>query len=89
MTPSTDLKKPYEDVYDEILKQESVVQLEKSGLTLNNIAYTFVNMDEYEITKDIGSHFPLPKWLKDKKAIINPLTKDDYCLKTCNNYCPK
>ena len=52
----------------------------KSGFTLDKIMHLYINFLKLALTRG-GSYTELPKWLKSKKAVINPQNKDKECFK--------
>ena len=47
----------------------------ESGFTLDNIMQLYINFHRLVLTRG-SSYTELPKWLKSKKAVINPQNKD-------------
>ena len=47
----------------------------KCGFTLDKIIHLYVNFHRLVLTRG-GSYTELPKWLKSKKAVINPQNKE-------------
>ena len=43
----------------------------ESGFTLDKIMHLYINFHRLALTLD-GSYTELPKWIKSKKAVINP-----------------
>ena len=55
-------------------------QMPESGFTLDKIMQLYINFHSLVLTR--GSPYnDLPKWIKSKKAIINPQNKDEECFK--------
>ena len=52
----------------------------ESGFALDKIMHLYINFHELALTRG-GSYIELPKWLKSKKALINPQNKDKECFK--------
>ena len=52
----------------------------ESGFTLDKIMHLCRNFHKLALTRG-GSYIELPKWLKSKKAVINPQNKDEECFK--------
>ena len=52
----------------------------ESGFTLDKIMHLYINFHRVALTRG-GSYIELPKWLKSKKAVINPQNKDEECFK--------
>ena len=42
--------------------------------------HLYINFHKLALTRG-GSYTELPKWLKSKKAVINPQNKDEECFK--------
>ena len=52
----------------------------KSRFTLDKIMHLYINFCRLVLTQG-SSYTELPKWLKCKKAVINPQNKDEECFK--------
>ena len=52
----------------------------ESGFTLDKIIQLYINFHRLVLTRG-SSYTELPKWLKSKKAVINPQNKDEECFK--------
>ena len=52
----------------------------ESGFTLDKIMHLYINFHKLALTRG-SSYNELPKWLKSKKAVINPQNKDEECFK--------
>ena len=52
----------------------------ESGFTLDKIIQLYINFHRLVLTRG-SSYTELPKWLKSKKAVINPQNKDEECSK--------
>ena len=52
----------------------------ESGFTRDKIMHLHINFHRLTLTRG-GSYTELPKWIKSKKAMINPQNKDEECLK--------
>ena len=50
----------------------------ESGFTLDKVMHLCMNFHRLVLTQD-GSDNELPKWLKRKKAVINPQNKYEEC----------
>ena len=63
---------------------ESVAQflMKESGGKFEAVQKLDINTDQYEPLKG-SSYIPLPKYLADKKAIINLKNEDNQCFKWC------
>ena len=46
------------------------------GFTLDKIMHLYINFHKLVLTRD-SPYIELPKWLKSKKAMINPQNKDE------------
>ena len=54
--------------------------LPKSGFTLDHIMHLDIDFHKLELTRG-ASHIELPKWIAEKKAVINPKNEDEECFK--------
>ena len=83
ITEGTDIKSLYEDIKNQIDRQVDLLQdTEGSGWEfeeLDNIDILTVGFDPLRASKWI----PLPKKIKDKKAVINIKNDDDNCFMWC------
>ena len=52
----------------------------ESGFSLDKIMRLYINFHKLALTRG-GSDIELPKWLKSKKAVLNPQNKDEECFK--------
>ena len=52
----------------------------ESGFTLDKIMHLYINFHRLVLTRG-SSYTELSKWLKSKKAVINPKNKDEECFK--------
>ena len=52
----------------------------ESGFTLNKIMHLYINFHRLVLTRD-SSYNELPEWIKNKKPVINPQSKDEECFK--------
>ena len=52
----------------------------ESGFTLDKIMHLHINFQRLVLTRG-GFYNELPKWIKSKKAVINPQNKDEECFK--------
>ena len=57
------------------------VKLAKSHLTLDHIVRGTITFSEIDTQGAAGEHFPLPKWLAAKKALINIQGNENECFK--------
>ena len=55
-------------------------RMPESGFSLDKIMHLFINFDRLALTRG-SSYNELPKWIKSKKAVINPQNKDEGCFK--------
>lgn len=58
------------------------IELNRSGLILNQFDKIRINFDKYNPTRGC-SFIELPKWIQDKKACINIQNEDNQCFKHC------
>ena len=52
----------------------------ESGFTLHKIMHLYINFHRLVLTRG-SSYIELLKWIKSKKAVINPQNKDEECFK--------
>ena len=52
----------------------------ESGFTLDKILHLYINIHRLVLTRG-SSCIELPKWIKSKKTVINPQSKDEKCFK--------
>ena len=50
----------------------------ESDFTLDKIMHQFINVHKPPLIRG-SSYIELPKWVKSKKAVINPQNKDKEC----------
>ena len=55
-------------------------RMPESGFSLDKIMHLYINFHRLALTRD-NSYTELPKWIKSKKAVINPQNKDEECVK--------
>ena len=48
----------------------------ESGFTLDKIMHLYINFHRLVLTRG-SSYIELPKWIKNKKAVINPQNNDE------------
>ena len=63
-----------------IKMQNENPKFSESGFTLDKIMHLYINFHRLALTRG-GSYIELPEWLKSKKAVINPQSKDEECFK--------
>ena len=51
-----------------------------SGFSLDKIMHLYINFHGLALTRG-RSYIELPEWVKNKKAVINPQSKDEECFK--------
>ena len=71
-----DLQIQFEDIKERIERYTN----EGSGWVIDHIEKLYINIANYQPLRG-SSYIDLPKYLKDKKAIINVKNKDDNCLR--------
>ena len=54
--------------------------LPKSGFTLDHIMHLDIDFHKLELTRG-SSYIEMPKWIAEKKAVINPKNEDEDCFK--------
>ena len=79
---STNVDNIVEGYIDKINLDIDNYQQNGSGWAFLNIKKLEINLADYSPTKG-SSYIDLPKWIKLKKAIINPKNKDDKCFLWC------
>ena len=52
----------------------------ESGFSLDRIMHLYINFHRLALIRD-SSYVKFPKWIKSKKAVINPQSKDEECFK--------
>ena len=52
----------------------------ESGFTVDKIMHLYIKFHRLVLTRG-SSYNELPKWIKSKKAVINPQNKDEECFK--------
>ena len=55
-------------------------RMPESGFSLDKIMHLYINFHRLALTQG-NSYIELPKWIKSKKAVINPQNKDEGCFK--------
>ena len=63
-----------------IKAQTEYPKFPESGFTVDKIIQLYINFHRLVLTRG-SSYTELPKWLKSKKAVINPQNKDEECFK--------
>ena len=79
---STNVDKLVKDNFNKINLDIGEYQQNGSGWGFKSIKKLEINLVEYSPIKG-SSYVDLPKWIKLKKAIINPKNKDDKCFIWC------
>ena len=80
--PSTDVSDLYKTMSDKMLESLAAYQQRGSNWVFDSIEELDMHTAKYEPLKG-SSYIPLPKNLKNKKAIINMQNKDNECFKWC------
>ena len=65
-----------ERMFADIKTQVENSRMPESGFTLDKIMHMYINFHRLVLTRG-SSYIKLPKWLKRKKAVINPQNKDE------------
>ena len=73
-----DMEKQLQEACSKILDSLAIYQKEGSGWILDEILHLDFNLAKYTPLKG-SSYIPLPKKLKNKKAIINIKNSDNKC----------
>ena len=55
-------------------------RMARSGFSLDKTMYLYINFHRLALTRD-SSYNELPEWLKSKKVVINPQSKDEEYIK--------
>ena len=76
VSESTNLSELYNTLTEQFLKSIENFQNQSSGWQFHEVESFSINIDPYTPTSG-SSYIPLPKFLADKKAIINVINKDD------------
>ena len=79
---STNVNKLVKDNFNKINLNIGEYQQNGTGWGFKNIKKLEINLVEYSPIKG-SSYIDLPRWIKLKKAIINPKNKDDKCFLWC------
>ena len=77
---ASDIDDLLECMFAYIKPQTENPKFPESGFTLDKIMHLYINFHRVALTRG-GSYIELPKWLKSKKAVINPQNKDEECFK--------
>ena len=86
---ATDLEEVYDNAVERIKEEIANFQRQGSGWRFKNVVKLGIYTTVYEPLRD-NSYIPLPKKLKNKKAIINPQnSEDEECFKMVYNYSTK
>ena len=80
--PNTDVSELYKTMSDKMLESLAAYQQRGSNWVFDSIEELEMHTAKYEPLKG-SSYIPLPKNLKNKKAIINMENKDNECFKWC------
>ncbi|XP_020915114.2 zinc finger imprinted 3, partial [Exaiptasia diaphana] len=79
---SNEIVKQLNEANEKITKALATYQREGSGWLLSKILHVHLHIAQYTPIKGF-SYLPLPKKLKDKKAILNIQNNDNQCFKWC------
>ena len=63
-----------------IKAQTENAKFPESGFTLDKIMHLYISFHKLALTRG-GLYTESPKWIKSKKAVINPQIKDEECFK--------
>ena len=72
---SSDISELIQRMLAHIRTQVENSRMPESAFTLNKIMYFYINFHSIVLTRG-GYYTELPKWIKSKKAVINPLNND-------------
>src|SRR5688572_2919690 len=79
---STDVSEIYNNAKDKIIESMAAFQMRGSNWRLRAVQKLDINTTDYKPMK--GSSFiPLPKYLANKKGIVNMKNEDEECFKWC------
>src|SRR5688572_25285125 len=79
---ATDVGEIYSDAVDKIKESMASYQMQGSNWRFRAVLKLDIDTVEYKPLKG-NSYIPLPEYLANKKAIINPKNNDDECFKWC------
>ena len=88
MTPVyylNDIESIVQSMINHMAQQVENPALRDSKFVLDGIVYTDINVHRLNLTRG-SSYMPLPDWLAEKKAIINPKNLDEKCFKWSVSY---
>ena len=77
---ASDVAEIVKSMLGQIKTQVENPALPASGFTLDEILHLHIDFHELQLTKG-SSYIPLPPWISNKKAVINPKNKDNACFK--------
>ena len=78
--PSTDFDQVLEDATEQILDKIDQFQQKGSGWVVRKVLHLDVHISQYLPLRG-SSYIALPKYIQDKKAVINVKNKDNQCFK--------
>ena len=76
----SDLNEIIEEMFAHMKTQIENPKLENSRFRFDGVPFLDVNFHQLNLTPG-SSYLPLPDWLANKKAIINPKNSDEECFK--------
>ena len=76
----SDINKLIKRMLAHIKAQTKNPKCPESGFTLDKIMNLFINFHRLVLTSG-SSYTELPRWIKSKKAVINPKNKDEWCFR--------
>ena len=79
---ATDVGEIYSNAVDKIKESMASYQMRGSNWRFRAVLKLDIDTVEYKPLKG-NSYIPLPEYLANKKAIINPKNNDDECFKWC------
>ena len=77
---SSDISNIVEEMLSHIISQIENPALSNSDFEFEEVLFMDIDFHQLNLTRG-SSYVPLPKWLADKKAIINPQNQDQECFK--------
>ena len=77
---ATDINDLIQRIFAHIKTEVENPKIPESGFSIYKIIHLYINFHRLALTRS-GSYIELPKWLKSKKAVINPQNIDEECFK--------
>jgi len=80
LTKTSDLDHIFDELFADLVVRSDDFQLKDSGWSLQEILHLELQICKQEIVAG-SSYVPLPDFIQNKKACINPKNMDEYCFK--------